>query len=77
MAMYLAYENWRASGHQVTVHNADCRFCNKGDGLNGGTRGDNGTWHKLGEFSSSTEALENVRRILRVPVTRLCGQERG
>jgi hypothetical protein len=76
VAIYWAYENWRASGHKVIVHKADCQFCNHGDGLNGGTRADNGAWHKLGDFASSGEALENARHTLSVPAARLCGQER-
>jgi hypothetical protein len=72
---YWAYENWRANGHRVTVHDAACRFCNHGNGLNGGTRADNGTWHKLGDFASASEALEHARQTKKAALARLCGQE--
>jgi hypothetical protein len=75
MPIYWAYENWRAGGHKITVHNADCRFCNRGKGLNGGTRADNGTWHELGDFPSPSEALARARHIKKVSATRLCRQE--
>jgi hypothetical protein len=32
-------------------------FAINGNGLNGGTRADNGTWHKLGDFASPSDAL--------------------
>jgi hypothetical protein len=50
--IFYAYENWRAHGHRVTVHTASCAFCNDGRGARGGSRADNGKWHKLGEFVS-------------------------
>jgi hypothetical protein len=73
MTIHWAYENWRANGHKLIVHKAECRFCNNGKGLSGGTRPDNGTWHNLGDFGSPTEALEYARRIVKASITRLCG----
>lgn len=71
--IFYAYENWRAHGHRITVHTASCAFCNNGRGARGGTRSDNGTWHKLGEFASPEEALECASRITSAPTARLCG----
>jgi hypothetical protein len=72
MAEFYAYENWRAHGHTVVVHAADCAFCNGGKGLGGGTRADNGKWHSLGEFSTAQLALESASRTIRGATVRLC-----
>lgn len=74
MATFWAYENWRAHGHRVTVHRADCSFCAGGKGIAGGTHSDNGKWHHLGDFVSSELALSAARRVIRLQVTRLCGK---
>ncbi len=71
--IFYAYENWRAHGHRVTVHAANCPFCNDGCGVRGGTRSDNGRWHELGEFFSPEEALECASRITPALTARLCG----
>lgn len=52
---FWVYENWRARGHQARVHHGDCRFCNAGKGLHGGTRSDNGKWH--GPFATANDAF--------------------
>jgi hypothetical protein len=72
MRKFWAYENWRANGHCVKVHEASCRCCNGGIGQRGGTRADNGKWHELGVFASTEEAVESARRRLGINPTRLC-----
>lgn len=52
-------ENTRAHGHQATVHHANCRHCNHGQGINGGTRADNGRWIPA---TSVTNAIDVVTR---------------
>ena len=73
MTIFWAYENWRAHGHRVTIHSAGCAYCNDGQGLRGGTRADNGKWHKLGEFSSPEVALAQAQSLLKAPTARICG----
>ena len=75
MVTFWAYENWRAHGHTVTVHRADCPYCKGGRGLAGGTRSDNGKWRELGEFKTSIDALDSARRTLKVAAMKLCGLE--
>ena len=70
--IFYAYENWRAHGHRITVHAASCPFCNDGRGARGGTRADNGKWHKLGEFSSAKDALGWASRMIPGTTARLC-----
>lgn len=70
--MYYAYENWRAHGHVTKVHRQDCVFCNHGKGLAGGTRGDNGTWVKLGDLPTPHEALALTKRKIRSGEIRFC-----
>ena len=53
--MYYVYENWRARGHRVVIHQASCGFCNNGKGISTGTRPDNGKWH--GPLSLLDEAV--------------------
>lgn len=73
MAIFWAYENWRAHGHRVTVHSAECPYCNFGRGVRGGTRADNGKWHELGEFSEVGLALAMARSFFPAPRVRVCG----
>lgn len=72
MAVFFAYENWRAHGHRLTIHVADCRFCNGGRGLAGGTRADNGRWHRLGTLSSAVAARSAANKIALGGRMRLC-----
>jgi hypothetical protein len=53
--MFWKYENWRARGHRVKTHKADCPFCKNGNGLSTGTRPANGIWH--GPFDTYEMAL--------------------
>lgn len=52
---FWVYENWRAHGHQATIHRAGCRHCNNGNGARGGTRSDNGKWHPAGTVEDAVE----------------------
>lgn len=70
---FWAYENWRAKGHVVKVHGANCPHCNQGAGR-GGTHPTNGKWHSLGELAGPQEALVEAKA--RVPSAwsvRFCG----
>ena len=73
MMKYFAYENWRAHGHVVKVHRADCPFCNNGRGLAGGTRADNGRWIDLGACNNTEEAMDLATRRTTAPNLRSCG----
>lgn len=57
--MYYVYENWRARGHRVVIHESNCGYCNNGRGVSTGTRPDNGKWH--GPFTSLDEAIGHSR----------------
>jgi len=70
---YFAYENWRAHGHITKVHRHDCPFCNKGRGMAGGTRPDNGRWLELGEFETLEDALAAAQTLVTHGTVRLCG----
>jgi F-type H+-transporting ATPase subunit beta len=56
---YYIYENCRAKGHRAMIHRFDCHFCNKGQGIGGGTRPDNGKW--LGPFTNLTSAETSAK----------------
>lgn len=70
MNEFWAYENWRAHGHRVTIHRADCGSCNHGTGVHGGGQTANGKWH--GPFRSPEEATTAVN-LSRIEV-RHCGR---
>ncbi len=73
MSGFWAYENWRAHGHRVTVHQSDCPYCMDGHGVAGGTRKDNGKWHRLGGDVSARQALDLAKQITGAPTARFCG----
>lgn len=53
---YYVYENWRAGPRKAIIHKGNCRSCNEGDGVRGGTRADNGEWH--GPFETLNDAMD-------------------
>lgn len=59
--MYYLYENWRARGHRVIIHQGCCSFCNFGKGLSTGTRRNNGKWH--GPYSDLDAAKAKASQI--------------
>lgn len=54
---YFVYENWVRD--KAIVHNADCPFCNGGNGLHGSRKTKSSTWH--GPFDTSSDALEQAK----------------
>jgi hypothetical protein len=51
---YWIYENWQAGPRKAVIHAGQCKFCNDGHGLKGGSDPRHGTWH--GPFSSLDDA---------------------
>jgi hypothetical protein len=70
MSGFWVYENWRAHGHRATVHRSDCRSCNSGAGVHGGTLTPNGKWH--GPYQSLDEARSAASRDAKLRECRRC-----
>jgi len=56
MAFYV-YENWVID--KAIVHNADCSFCNGGNGIHGSRTTKSSTWH--GPYETASEALAKAK----------------
>jgi hypothetical protein len=65
---YYTYENWHARGDRARVHVGECKFCNHGKGLSGGTDPARGKWH--GPFDSIVSAKATVRGV--TPILHRC-----
>ena len=56
---YHIYENWRAQGHYMKIHQSDCGSCKNGHGVHPDAGVQNGTWH--GPFHSLHDAESEAR----------------
>lgn len=59
MAAYYVYENWRAHGHQATLHRGECGSCNHGQGKQLSASTANGRWH--GPYKTRVDAEAAAR----------------
>jgi F-type H+/Na+-transporting ATPase subunit beta len=56
MSEFYAYDNHHRD--RARVHRGECRWCNHGDGVQGGSSGANDQWH--GPFTAVEDAYATV-----------------